>query len=55
MMTLENAIEKYETLSKYFSREGCDETERGCARRYNQLSNWLKKLKMYREKEDDGR
>lgn len=54
-MTLENAIEKYEHAANLFERGGADEIERGCAGRYRQLVGWLKELKMYREKDDDGK
>lgn len=54
-MSLNETICEYEKVAKIFDKEGADEIERGCAQRYRQLAEWLRELKMYREKEDDGR
>ena len=54
-MSLNEAINKYDMAARVFDKEGADEIERGCAQNYGQLADWLRELKMYREKEDDGR
>lgn len=54
-MGLNEAINKYEMAARMFDREGANDVERDCAQRYRQLVDWLRELKMYKEKDDDGK
>ena len=54
MLTLDDAIEYCRFMATKFGNHE-DESARQMAGLYRQMTGWLKELKYYREKEDDGR